>query len=107
MEIIVATLSILYLGAGVAANLAYLPTIRALWKMEPAANLQSYVIWVFTSGIVSAYAIVVNGDRLFIALSCFGFFCCALVLALEIRRLRAQLQPCERKDVEATGGKGA
>ena len=54
-------LSTLYLTAGIVGNIAYLPTLRDLWLLKPAANLQSYGIWSLTSLLVFAYAVQVNG----------------------------------------------
>lgn len=81
-------LSTLYLAAGIVGNIAYLPTLRDLWLLKPAANLQSYGIWSLTSLLVFAYAVQVNGDLLFIALSCQTLLLCLAVVALELRRIR-------------------
>ena len=83
-------LSTLYLLAGVIGNLAYLPALRDLWLLKPAANLQSYGIWSLTSLLVFAYAVEVNGDLLFIALSCQTLCLCVAVVTLELRRRRLQ-----------------
>ncbi len=37
-------LSTLYVVAGIVGNVAYVPTIRDLWLLKPAANLQSYIL---------------------------------------------------------------
>ncbi len=83
-------LSTLYLAAGVVGNIAYLPTLRDLWLLKPAANLQSYGIWNLTSLLVLADAVEVNGDLLFIALSCQTLCLCVAVVTLEFRRRRLQ-----------------
>ena len=83
-------LSTLYLLAGVVGNIAYLPTLRDLWLLKPAANLQSYGVWTLTSLLVFAYAVEVNGDLLFIALSCQTLCLCVAVVTLELRRRRLQ-----------------
>lgn len=80
-------LSTLYLVAGIVANIAYVPTLRDLWLLKPAANLQSYGIWSLTSCLVFTYAAVVNGDLLFICLSCQTLCLCVAVVALELRRI--------------------
>ena len=81
-------LSTLYVLAGIVGNIAYVPTIRDLWLLKPAANLQSYMLWSMTSMLVFAYAAAVNGDLLFIALSCQTFCLCVAVVVLELRRRR-------------------
>lgn len=83
-------LSTLYILAGVFGNIAYLPTLRDLWLLKPAANLQSYCLWSLTSSLVFAYAVEVNGDVLFIILSCLTLCCCVAVVLLEFRRRRIQ-----------------
>lgn len=82
--------STLYLVAGVVGNIAYLPTLRDLWLLKPAANLQSHGIWNLTSLLVLADAVEVNGDLLFIALSCQTLCLCVAVVTLEFRRRRLQ-----------------
>ena len=83
-------LSTLYVVAGIVGNVAYVPTIRDLWLLKPAANLQSYILWSLTSMLVFAYAAAVNGDLLFIALSCQTLCLCVAVVVLELRRRRWQ-----------------
>jgi hypothetical protein len=83
-------LSTLYLVAGIVGNIAYRPTIRDRWQLKPAANLHSYIIWSLTSLLVFAYAVEVNGDLLFIALSCQTLCLCVAVVTLEFRRRRLQ-----------------
>ncbi len=80
--------STLYLAAGIIGNVGYIPTIRDLWRLKPAANLYSYTVWSLTSLLVFVYAVVVNGDRLFIALSCMTLCLCVAVVSLEYRRRR-------------------
>jgi len=89
---LVNVLSTLYLLAGVIGNIAYIPTLRDLWLLRPAANMQSYGIWSLTSLLVLAYAVEVNGDLLFIALSCQTLCLCLAVVVLELRRRRKQQQ---------------
>jgi len=79
-------LSTLYLLAGLVGNVAYLPTLYDLWLLKPAANLQSYAIWSGTSFLVFAYAVKVNGNFLFIVLSCQTLCLCSTVVLLELRR---------------------
>ena len=79
-------LSTLYLTAGIVGNVAYLPTLRDLWLLKPAANLWSYILWSVTSAFVFAYAVEVNGDWLFITLSCLTLCLCMAVVGLEYRR---------------------
>jgi hypothetical protein len=91
-EVIMLThiLSTLYVVAGIVGNVAYVPTIRDLWLLKPAANLPSYILWSLTSMLVFAYAAAVNGDLLFIALSCQTLCLCVAVVVLELRRRRWQ-----------------
>ena len=87
-------LSTLYVVAGIVGNVGYVPTIRDLWLLKPAANLQSYILWSLTSMLVFAYAAAVNGDLLFIALSCQTLCFCVAVFVLELRRRRWQKRNC-------------
>ena len=87
-------LSTLYVVAGIVGNVGYVPTIRDLWLLKPAANLQSYILWSLTSMLVFAYAAAVNGDLLFIALSCQTLCFCVAVVVLELRRRRWQKRNC-------------
>ena len=95
-------LTTLYVLAGLVGNVGYLPTIRDLWLLKPAANLQSYVIWSLTSLLVLAYAITVNGDIVFIAVSFLTLCLCVTVVALEIRRQERR----RRKRTDSMGRTG-
>ncbi|MCR9296501.1 MAG: hypothetical protein NXI32_27640 [bacterium] len=86
-------LSMLYVAAGVLGNIAYLPTMRDLWRQKPAANLCSYVLWSTTSAIVFTYAAVINRDALFICLSALTLLFCSGIALLEFRRIRLAAHP--------------
>ena len=95
-------LSTLYVAAGVIGNVAYVPTIRDLWQLKPAANLYSYMLWSGTSAVVFAYAAAVNCDRLFVALSALTLVLCVGVVLLEFRRKR--IVACGREETAAVSG---
>ena len=84
-EILLQFLIILYASVGIVATIGYLPTIKDLWfKKKKSANIKSYAIWTFCSGITFLYAIFILPDLLFKIVSGLNFISCVLILVLSI-----------------------
>lgn len=81
-------LSYCYAFAGAIGITAYLVTIRDLhFYKKMSANLTSYVIWSFTTGVTFLYGLFLMDDFLFqfVAGASFGFCFLVLLLALRLR----------------------
>jgi hypothetical protein len=86
MQIWLNILTLSYLSVGIVGALAYWPTIKDLYKYKkPSANLTSYVIWTFTTGITFLYSIFVLPDIFFRIVSLANFISCAIVLFLRMK----------------------
>lgn len=87
-------LSLGYASVGAISVFGYLPTILALLRKNRCANIGSFSIWTLTYAVTTAYAVVINHDPLFIAVSALGVSCCGLVVVLALRlRLRPSGAP--------------
>ncbi len=85
-ELFLHLLAFSYIGVGALGAIAYWPTIKDLYKYKkPSANITSYVIWVFTTGITLLYSIFVLPDLFFMLVSLANFIACALVLILRLK----------------------
>ena len=79
-----------YACEGIISIIAYWPTIKDLYfHKKESANVRSYTIWTFTSGIAFLYSVFILPDLLFRIVSGIGFLLCATVLFLALRLKRA------------------
>ncbi len=87
MEVLfVRLLSFLYIGVGIMGAFAYWPTIKDLYKYKkPSANVSSYIIWTFTTGVTFLYSIFVLPDLFFQTVSLANFLACTIVLVLRLK----------------------
>lgn len=76
-------LTIAYGATWLIALIGYIPTI-ATYLRKPAAcldaSVSSWALWTLQCSIVVAYAVLVNGDIMFILSNVISFACCAAVL---------------------------
>ena len=85
-EVFLHLLAFSYIGVGVLGAIAYWPTIKDLYKYKkPSANIASYIIWVFTTGVTLLYSIFILPDLFFFFLSSADFIACAIVLILRLK----------------------
>jgi len=74
-----------YAGVGIIATIGYIPTIKDLLiNKRMSANINSYLIWSFCSGVAFLYSLFVLPDFLFRVVSGLNFLCCTLILFLSI-----------------------
>jgi hypothetical protein len=85
-EILLRTLVVAYGLTGVLSVYAYWPTVRDLYfRKKPSANVSSYILWSFSSGIAFLYSIFILSDLLLRIMSGLGFLACTTILILSIR----------------------
>jgi hypothetical protein len=78
-------LTILYGICGVISIIGYFPTIKDIYKHKLlSANILSYVLWTFTTGITFLYGLFILDDLLFRIVSGMNFSACAIVLILSL-----------------------
>lgn len=85
MNLSLKIISFFYALGGLIALIGYLPTIKDLYQKKPSANVNSYIIWTFTTGVGFLYSIVVISDLLLEIVSGMGFLSCAIIMVLAIR----------------------
>ncbi|MBN2459442.1 hypothetical protein JXB28_04105 [Candidatus Woesearchaeota archaeon] len=86
MNLLFNALIFAYAGVGVVQTIGYWPTLKDLYyKKKKSANISSYAIWTFCSGITFLYAVFILPDLLFQAVSGVEFAACAAILLFSIR----------------------
>lgn len=84
-EILQSVLTFLYASVSVISLIGYFPTIKDLIQGKPSANIPSYILWTFATGITLLYSYIVLPDKAFQIVSFVNFLACAVVLVLSIR----------------------
>lgn len=85
-EILIKIIVISYGATAVVDILAYLPTIKDLYKhKKPSANVTSYWLWTTTTGTGFLYSLFILPDLLFRLVSGAMFLSNLLILVLIIR----------------------
>lgn len=78
-------LSIAYGSMGIFSVMGYWATIKDLFCFKkPSANITTYVMWTYTSGVGLLYSIFILPDFLFRLISAIGFICCFSILLLSL-----------------------
>ena len=85
MDIILTIITFLYASTGIIATIGYLPTIKDLTKKIASANIHSYIIWTFCSGIAFLYAFLIISDLLLEIVTGLNFVACAIILIMALR----------------------
>ncbi len=86
MNVWLKILTVSYLSVGIVGAFAYWPTIKDLYKYKrPSANVVSYLIWTFTTGITFLYSVFVLPDVFFRIVSLANFLACTIVLILRLK----------------------
>ena len=81
-------IAFLYASTGIVATIGYIPTIRDLIKKVASANIHSYIIWTFCSGVTFLYALLVISDLLLEIVTGLNFAFCAIILSLALKLRR-------------------
>jgi hypothetical protein len=88
-QIFIKILIICYGASAIVNIVAYWPTIKDLsFDKQDTANLMSYTLWTFSSGISLLYGIFILKDNLLIFISGIIFFANLIVWLLKIRYLK-------------------
>lgn len=88
-QIFIKILIIFYGATAIVNIIAYWPTIKDLsLDKQDTANLMSYILWTFSSGISLLYGIFILQDNLFVFISGIIFFANLIVCLLKIRYLK-------------------
>ncbi|PID86438.1 hypothetical protein CSB08_00445 [Candidatus Gracilibacteria bacterium] len=83
-------LTTLYGFVGIIGTLGHLPIIKDLYiKKELNFNLNSYLIWTFTSIVMMLYGFFIIQDTLFLIVTGLGTLFCMIVLFLGFSIKRA------------------
>lgn len=80
--------SLLYLAFGIIGVAAFIPTIKALLSAgddTKSVSRLGWLLWTIEYLTVFLYASIVNGDKLFIAISAINFLGSLIVLSLAIK----------------------
>lgn len=86
MNLLFDALILAYACVGVVQTIGYWPTLRDLYyKKKKSANISSYVIWTFCSGVTFLYSLFILPDTLFRIVSGVEFASCAAILLFSIR----------------------
>ncbi|MGV8086867.1 MAG: hypothetical protein ACP5N1_04510 [Candidatus Woesearchaeota archaeon] len=83
-EILLQLLTGAYASTGIIATIGYIPTIKDLFHKKMSANISSYMIWTFCSGITFAYSTTMFSDLLLSIVTGLNFTCCLLILGLAL-----------------------
>ena len=84
-ELLLQSLVIIYGITGIIGIVAYLPTIKDLFKGKASANVMSYLIWTTTAGIGFLYSLFILSDNLLRIVLGLNFLSCLIVLILRIK----------------------
>jgi len=84
-EILLDLLVVAYGGVGAIGLIAYWPTIKDLFHKKASANISSYGLWTFTTGITWLYSLFILPNLLFQLVSFANFAACTVVLVLSLR----------------------
>lgn len=86
LETLSKILIISYLATAFIDIIGYWPTIMDLWRRKkPSANIKTFSLWAFTSGITFLYSIFILPDLFFRLVSGIILACNILILILRIR----------------------
>ena len=75
----------LYASSGIVSFVAYLPTIKDLWRGHPSANVPSYILWTACFAVASLYGFFILHDLLFNIVTNLQLLACAIILLLRLR----------------------
>jgi len=81
---VLTTLIFLYTTTGVISLVAYLPTMRDLWRGKSTAILYTYALWTGCSVITLLYGVFVLQDFLYDVITGIQFLACGITLILRI-----------------------
>jgi len=82
---LISTITALYWLAWIITFIGYFPTIKDLLKWKPSANLSTYWMWTGTMLVTFLYAILVNGDIMFIIVVWLQLLACIIIFFLRLR----------------------
>ncbi len=82
---LISTIIALYWIAWIITFVWYFPTIRDLLKWKPSANLSTYGMRTGTMIVTFLYAMLVNGDIMFIIVVWLQMIACIVILILRLR----------------------
>jgi len=71
--------TLIYSLTGLFGLIAYWPTYSDLRKNVPSANLNTYLIWVITTGVTFLYGLIVIGNSSFLVVSGLNFLICIYI----------------------------
>lgn len=90
-EILLQLLILAYASVAVIEIIAYWPTIRDLHHhKKQSANITSFALWTFTTGIAFLYSLFILPDFLFRLVSGLNFGACFVILILAINLKKNQ-----------------
>ena len=84
MNIILTIIALLYASVGIIGFVGYFPTVKDLVKKIPSANLNSYIVWTYSSCITFLYALLVVSDLLLEVVTGLNFLACVTILILAV-----------------------
>jgi len=84
-ELLLKVIIILYASVGVIGVIGFFPTIKDLLLKKKSANVHSYVIWTFCSGVSFLYAFLIIKDLLFEVVTGLLFACSFITLILSLK----------------------
>lgn len=84
-DILLNLLVLAYAATGIISLTAYWPTIKDLYfYKKKSANIQSYAIWMITTGITVLYSMFVLADLPFRIVAWVNFICVVIILTLSV-----------------------
>ena len=81
----ITVLTAVYSVAGIITFLGFMPTMKDLWYQKPSANVQTYIVWTFTTLVTSLYGFFILQDLVFNVVINLQLLACVIVLFLRIR----------------------
>ena len=78
-------LTFVYGLCGIITFAGFIPTMIDLWNKKPSANIPTYITWTTTMFFTTLYAVLINGDLVFICVAGAQLLACLIVLILRLR----------------------